>query len=68
MMEDQLQELVSDCLIQEQGFADWKTPGQHRVPAPNPGRLFCSSPSSMLAFASQRLLFSIVFSNILGFA
>jgi hypothetical protein len=39
MMEDQLRELVSDSVIQEHGFADWKTPGQHRVPALNPGKI-----------------------------
>jgi hypothetical protein len=66
-MEDQLRELVSDGLIQEQGFTDWKTLGQHRFPLLILAKLFCSSPSSMLAFASQRLLFSIIFSNILGF-
>jgi hypothetical protein len=34
--EDQLQELVSDSLIQDQGLADWKTPGEHRIPSPGP--------------------------------
>ena len=32
MTEDQLRELVSDGLIQGKEFADWKAPGQHRVP------------------------------------
>jgi hypothetical protein len=36
---EQLQELVGDSLIQEQGFADWKTLGQHWVPALNPGKI-----------------------------
>jgi hypothetical protein len=35
-MEDQLRELVSDDLIQEKGFADWKILGQHRVSTPGP--------------------------------
>jgi hypothetical protein len=39
MTKDQLRELVSDGLIQEQGFVDWKTPGQHRVLALNPGEI-----------------------------
>ena len=30
--EDQLRELVSDGLNQGKEFADWKAPGQHRVP------------------------------------
>jgi hypothetical protein len=38
-MEDQLRELVSDGLIQEKDFADWKIPGQHRVPTPGPGQI-----------------------------
>jgi hypothetical protein len=29
MTEDQLRKLVSDGLIQDKEFADWKTPGQH---------------------------------------
>jgi hypothetical protein len=36
-MEDQLRELVSDGLIKDQGLANWKTPGEHRVPSPEPG-------------------------------
>jgi hypothetical protein len=39
MMKEQLRELVGDGLIQEQGFVDWKTLGQHRVPALNPGKI-----------------------------
>jgi hypothetical protein len=39
IMEDQLRELVSDGLIQEKDFADWKIPGQHRVPTPGPGEI-----------------------------
>jgi hypothetical protein len=38
-MEHQLRELVSDDLIQEKDFADWKIPGQHRVPTPGPGEI-----------------------------
>jgi hypothetical protein len=37
--EDQLRELVSNSLIQEKDFADWKIPGQHRVPIPGPGEV-----------------------------
>jgi hypothetical protein len=37
--EDQLRDLVSDDLIQEKDFADWKIPGQHRVPTPGPGEI-----------------------------
>jgi hypothetical protein len=36
---DQLRELVSDGLIQDQGFAEWKTPDEHRVPSLNPGEI-----------------------------
>jgi hypothetical protein len=39
MTEDQLRKLVSDGLIQDKEFADWKTPGQHRVPTPSPGEI-----------------------------
>jgi hypothetical protein len=38
-MEDQLRELVSDGLIQDQGFIDWKTPSEHWVPSPVPGEI-----------------------------
>jgi hypothetical protein len=38
-MEDQLRELVSDSLIQDQGFIEWKTPGEHRVPSLGPGEI-----------------------------
>jgi hypothetical protein len=31
--------LVSDGLIQDQGFAEWKTPDEHRVPSLNPGEI-----------------------------
>jgi hypothetical protein len=37
--EDQLRELASNGLIQDQGFANWKTPGEHRVPSPGPGEI-----------------------------
>jgi hypothetical protein len=37
--EDQLRELVSDGLIQEKDFANWKILGQHRVPTPGPGEI-----------------------------
>ena len=34
MTEDQLRELVGDCLIQSKDIAEWRAPGEHRVPAP----------------------------------
>jgi hypothetical protein len=37
--EDQLRHLVKDGLIQEKDLADWKVPGQHRVPTPSPGEI-----------------------------
>jgi hypothetical protein len=37
--EDQLRELVSDNLIQEKDFAEWKISGQHRVPTPGPSEI-----------------------------
>jgi hypothetical protein len=36
--------LVSDGLIQDQGFAEWKIPGEHRVPS--------LSPSEIILFVS----------------
>jgi hypothetical protein len=36
---DQLRELVSDSLIQDQGLAEWKTPGEHRVPSLSPSEI-----------------------------
>ena len=39
MTEDQLHELVSDGLIQSKDIADWKAPGEHRVPTPGPGEI-----------------------------
>jgi hypothetical protein len=65
--EDQLQELVSDSLIQDQGLADWKTPGEHRVPSPSPGEtvLFVSFICAGLCLSASP--FFIVFFNILVF-
>jgi hypothetical protein len=37
--EDQLRELVSDGLIEDQGFAEWKIPSEHRVPSLSPGEI-----------------------------
>ena len=37
--EDQLRELVSDGLIQSKDIADWRAPGEHRVPALGPGEI-----------------------------
>jgi hypothetical protein len=39
MTKEQPRELVGDDLIQEQGFTNWKTPGQHRVPTLYPGEI-----------------------------
>ena len=39
MTEDQLRELVSDCLIQSKAIAEWRVPGEHRVPALGPGEI-----------------------------
>jgi hypothetical protein len=55
---DQLRELVGDSLIQEQGFADWKTLGQHWVPARNPGEivLFVSFVRASLCLPASSFL------------
>ena len=37
--EDQLRELVGDGLIQSKDIAEWRAPGEHRVPAPGPGEI-----------------------------
>ncbi|XP_066385746.1 uncharacterized protein [Miscanthus floridulus] len=37
--EDQLRELVSDGLIQNKVIAEWRVPGEHRVPALGPGEI-----------------------------
>jgi len=39
MTEDQLRKLVSDGLIQSKDIADWKAPGEHRVPTLGPGEI-----------------------------
>ena len=39
MTEDQLHELVGDGLIQSKDIAEWRAPGEHRVPAPGPGEI-----------------------------
>ena len=36
---DQLRELVSDGLIQSKDIAEWRAPGEHRVPAPGLGEI-----------------------------
>ena len=66
--EEQLRELVSDGLIQSKAFAEWRVPGEHRVPALGPGEIVLLSPSFALDFAFPPLLFFINFSAILGFA
>ena len=37
--EDQLRELVVDGLIQSKVIAEWRVPGEHRVPALGPGEI-----------------------------
>ena len=37
--EDQLHELACDGLIQSKGIAEWRVPGEHRVPALGPGEI-----------------------------
>ena len=37
--EDQLHELVSDGLLQSKDIAEWRAPGEHRVPALSPGEI-----------------------------
>ena len=37
--EDQLRELVSDSLIQDKEIAEWRAPGQHRVPTLGSGEI-----------------------------
>ena len=39
MTEDQLRELVSDGLFQSKDIAEWRAPGEHRVPALGPGEI-----------------------------
>ena len=34
-----MRKLVSDGLIQDKEFAEWKAPGQHWVPTPGPGEI-----------------------------
>ena len=45
-IEDQLRELVGDGLIQSKDIAEWRAPGEHRVPAPAPG------PGEIILFVS----------------
>ena len=37
--EDQLCELVSDGLLQSKEFANWRAPGEHRVPTLSPSKI-----------------------------
>jgi hypothetical protein len=66
--EDQLRELVSDGLIQDQGFADWKTPGEHRVPSPSPGEIILFVSFILAGLCLPASPFFIVFFNILVFS
>ena len=68
MTKDQLRELISDCLIQDKEIAEWRAPGQHRVPTLGPGEIVLLSLLSMLDSAFLLLLFFINFSVILGLA
>ena len=67
-IEDQLRELVSDVLIQGKEFADWRAPGEHRVPTPGPGEivLFVSFIHAGLCLLASAFL--LAFSIILGLA
>jgi hypothetical protein len=42
--EEQLKELADDGLIQEQGLAEWKAPGEHWVPYLNAGEIVLFFP------------------------
>jgi hypothetical protein len=66
-IEDQLWELVSDGLIQDQGLADWKTPSEHCVPSLGLGEivLFISFIHTRLCLLASP--FFIVFFNTLVF-
>jgi hypothetical protein len=37
--EEELQEMANQGLIQENNLADWREPGEHRVPYLNPGEI-----------------------------
>jgi hypothetical protein len=37
--EDLLRVLVSDSLIQDHGFAEWKTPGKNQIPSLSPDEI-----------------------------
>lgn len=64
--EEQLKELANLGLIQEQNLAEWRAPGEHRVPSSILGRLFSFWLLFALAFASQLPLFFIASSIILA--
>jgi hypothetical protein len=57
-MEDQSRDLVSDGLIQEKDFTDWKVPGQHQVPTLGPGEvvLFISFVRAGLCLSASAFL------------
>ena len=58
MTKDQLRELVSDGLIQSKDIADWRAPGEHRVPTLGPGEiiLFVSFIYAELCFPASAFL------------
>ena len=57
-IEDQLHELVSDCLIQDKEIAEWRALGQHRVPTLGSGEivLFVSSIHAGLCLPASTFL------------
>jgi hypothetical protein len=54
-----LRELVSDDLIQEKDFADWKIPGQHWIPTPSPDEIvmFISFVRASLCLSASAFLY-----------
>ena len=56
--EDQLCELISDGLIQSKDIAEWRVPGEHRVPSPGPGEivLFVSFVRARLCLPASAFL------------
>ena len=59
MTEDQLRKLVSDGLIQSKDIAEWRAPGEHRVPALGPGDIVL-----FVSFVRARLCFPLLPSSI----
>jgi hypothetical protein len=55
--EEQLKELADEGLIQDQGLAEWKAPGEHQVPSLNPGEIVLLFLLFTLVYAFQLLFF-----------